>query len=177
MTTLQKLEFCVKYLWKVFGYSFYTGTKYDDEYTLCLNQHRYERVDGIDISLNEFQNTNQQAFKFQSDYVAAAEELIKSGIQSLQDPQSDPILLELREQFINENFECTKLNEKYNCLICEKGFCGADFVCKHIKNKHQDIIDMKVTRDFFKSSARDAYFKDETRMENPPIAHSFNQPN
>ena len=45
---------------------------------------------------------------------------------------------------------------------------------KHIKNKHSDVINDKVCKDYFKSAAREAYFKDENRLENPPIGHSFN---
>jgi len=42
-------------LWKVFGYSFYTGTKSEDEYGISLLSYRYERVDGIDVSLLDFE--------------------------------------------------------------------------------------------------------------------------
>jgi len=70
-----------------------------------------------------------------------------------------------------------KLNEKYACLICDKGFCGEEFVWKHIKNKHPEKINDKVCKDYFKSAAREAYFKDENRLENPPIGNlnNFNQ--
>ena len=69
---------------------------------------------------------------------------------------------------------CQKQNEKYSCEICTKGFCGEEFVWKHIKNKHSDVINDKICKDYFKSAARESYFKDENRLENPPIGHSFN---
>jgi len=47
-------------------------------------------------------------------------------------------------------------------------------VWKHIRNKHPDIINDKVCKPFFKEATRDAYFKDEKRLENPPIGHSHN---
>jgi hypothetical protein len=66
------------------------------------------------------------------------------------------------------------LNEKYQCEICQKGFCGEEFVWKHIRNKHADILNDKICKHFFKEATRDAYFKDDNRLENPPIGYSHN---
>ena len=43
-----RLDFLVKYLWKVFGYSFYTGIRCDDEHSLALRSFRYERVGSLE---------------------------------------------------------------------------------------------------------------------------------
>ena len=45
MTTLEKLNFLVKYMWKVFGYSFYSGVRCEDERSVALKCYRYERSD------------------------------------------------------------------------------------------------------------------------------------
>jgi hypothetical protein len=66
------------------------------------------------------------------------------------------------------------LGKKYRCEICKKGFCGEEFVHKHIKNKHGDVLNSKVCKGYFKQIAREAYFKDENRLENPPIGNTFN---
>lgn len=40
-------------------------------------------------------------------------------------------------------YKCKELTpgEKYQCEICKKVFKGEDFVVKHIRNKHQDVVD------------------------------------
>lgn len=37
--------------------------------------------------------------------------------------------------------------ERYSCEICKKIFKGEDFVIKHIKNKHEDVINETYERD------------------------------
>ena len=46
-SVLERLEFYVRFLWKVFGYSFYTGVRCDDEHSLSLKSVRYERGEGM----------------------------------------------------------------------------------------------------------------------------------
>lgn len=45
---------------------------------------------------------------------------------------------------------------------------------KHIRNKHEDVLEDRFNKSFFKGQARDAYFKDVSKLENPPIGYSFN---
>jgi hypothetical protein len=45
------------------------------------------------------------------------------------------MLLELKTQFCFDNFEQIH-NEKFQCKICDKVFCGQEFVIQHTKNKH-----------------------------------------
>ena len=76
--------------------------------------------------------------------------------------------MELKEQYCLDNTECITPNEKYQCKICQKGFCGNEFVIKHIKNKHEDKMQEDVCEHYFKQERRDAYIKDKDRIENTP---------
>lgn len=49
-----RLQFLVKYMWKVFGYSFYTGVRCEDEHNLSLKSCRYSRNEGLDITDDDF---------------------------------------------------------------------------------------------------------------------------
>ena len=56
---LDRLEFLVRFLWKVFGYSFYTGIRCDDEHSLSLKSVRYERVGGLNSTESEYELTTE----------------------------------------------------------------------------------------------------------------------
>ncbi len=116
-----------------------------------------------------------RAVEFEKVYVAAANEIIKAGAQLLVNPYEDEILNEMKNQFCVDKCQEIKEGEKYKCDVCGKGFRGAEFVHKHIRNKHEDVLEDKFNKSFFKGQARDAYFKDASKLENPPIGHSFNQ--
>ena len=45
LSTVEKLNLLVKYMWKVFGYSFYSGIRCEDERSVALKCYRYERSD------------------------------------------------------------------------------------------------------------------------------------
>jgi hypothetical protein len=66
------------------------------------------------------------------------------------------MLVELITQFCIENCEGVTA-EKFNCEICKKGFCGEEFVIKHIKNKHDDLIQDVICSKYFRRQAREAY--------------------
>jgi len=57
--------------------------------------------------------------------------------------------------------------------LCNKGFCGEEFVIKHINNKHADDIKKDVVQRYFKNLAREAYIADKAKIEGAPIPHSF----
>ena len=73
----------MRYLWKRFGYSFYTGIRCEDEHSLSLKSVRYERVESSETEKSEFSLSNET---FESVYVKAAEDIIRQGLQTISDP-------------------------------------------------------------------------------------------
>lgn len=59
------------------------------------------------------------------------------------DPREDPQLVEKKYAFCMKNCIEEKA-EKFKCAICGKGFCGEEFVVKHINNKHPESIQEEV---------------------------------
>lgn len=57
-----------------------------------------------------------------------------------------------------------KTGKAYSCKICEKFFKDADFVFKHIKNKHADVLNEKFNFEHFKTMSRDNYLQDQNRI-------------
>lgn len=159
---LSSLDSMVKYMWKVFGYAFYAGVRCEDERSVALKCFRYERGQGVAETQSEFE----------ANYVQFAEALIQQGPQPLQHPSEDPLLKELKTKFCIKN--CQEISsEKFKCEICNKGFCGQEFVIKHINIKHEELVYEKVSQKHFRQQKRDAYIRDKDRIENAPIAHSF----
>ena len=58
----------------------------------------------------------------------------------------------------------------YQCLIkdCLKKFKSAEFVHKHIHNKHADVLDEKFNKRRFREMFRENYFKDPKKLINQP---------
>ena len=56
------------------------------------------------------------------------------------DPSEEFILNDI-EDFCK--YKCVEIekSQKYKCQMCGKHFKGEDYVTKHIKNKHKDLID------------------------------------
>ena len=75
-------------MWKVFGYSFYGAIRCEDERSLAIKSHQYERSPEYADSLT------QEALLFEQKYLACAESIIAGGPQPVLDPNEDPMLLE-----------------------------------------------------------------------------------
>lgn len=60
------LELMVKYMWRVFGYSFYTGVRAEDERCLALKTYMYKRSAPTE-------SPTEEAIKFELTYTQAAE--------------------------------------------------------------------------------------------------------
>ena len=57
-----------------------------------------------------------------------------------------------------------KIGKAYCCKICEKFFKEPEFVIKHIKNKHADVLNEKFNADHFRTITRDNYLQDPNRI-------------
>jgi hypothetical protein len=77
----ERLAFFVKYLWKVFGYSFYGGVRCDDERLLSLKCYQYVPSPASELSRSDF--TDKAALDFEKNYVDFAQSLIDQGPQPL----------------------------------------------------------------------------------------------
>lgn len=69
-SSFDKLAYLVRYMWKVFGYAFYSGVRCEDERSVALKCFRYERSTVCD------ETRTPEASQFESTYVAFAESLI-----------------------------------------------------------------------------------------------------
>lgn len=79
------------------------------------------------------------SINFLSRYVTQALKRIKDGPKKLVDPEIEFINQDKEDFF---QYKCKEIipNERYSCEVCKKVFKGEDFVIKHIKNKHQDVV-------------------------------------
>ena len=77
---------------------------------------------------------------FLKKYVSKAISRIEAGPKVVVDPSEEFILNDI-EDFCK--YKCVEVekNQKYKCQMCGKHFKGEDYVTKHIKNKHKDLID------------------------------------
>lgn len=84
----------------------------------------------------------------------------------MRDPQEDEMLVEKKDQYskIKTREVTVKTGKAYSCKICEKFFKDADFVAKHIKNKHADVLSEKFDLEHFRTIARDNYLQDQNRI-------------
>lgn len=109
---------------------------------------------------------------FLKKYVSKVMKRIDEGPRILSDPSEEFILNDI-EDFCK--YKCVEIEKdlKYKCQICSKHFKGEDYVIKHIKNKHKDVIDetyeKESTKDWlnktlnknFKRQMKENYIKDD----------------
>lgn len=79
-------------------------------------------------------------------YVSQALKRIQDGPRELVDPEQEFINADMEDYL---KYKCKELmaGEKYQCEICKKVFKGEDFVVKHIRNKHEDIVNETYERE------------------------------
>ena len=79
-------------------------------------------------------------------------------------------------------YKCKEIEHgsKYSCEICKKPFRGEDFVIKHIRNKHEDVVnetyERESTKDWLsrniqqkmKKEMKINYYADENKLFNQP---------
>lgn len=85
------------------------------------------------------------SMNFLQRYVSQALKRIKAGPQLMVDPEVDFFQKDL-EAFYKHKCKEIIPNERYSCKICDKVFKGEDFVLKHVKNKHQEVVDKTYER-------------------------------
>lgn len=80
------------------------------------------------------------------------------------------------------HYKCKEVikGERYQCEICKKIFKGEDFVVKHIRNKHEDVVNETYERDStkdwlsrnikqkMKKEMKNNYYNDENKLFNQP---------
>ena len=78
-------------------------------------------------------------------YISQALKRIKVGPKIMNDPEVELFQKDLEDFY---KYKCKEIipNERYSCEICKKVFKGEDFVLKHVKNKHQDVVDKTYER-------------------------------
>ena len=109
--TWDKLAYLVKYMWKVFGYAFYSGVKSEDERTCSIKCFQYER------NPNYVQQLDKEATQFEQKYLTFAQQILAQGSQPVSDPKDDPLLTEKLQQYCLKNCIEEKA-EKFKCNIC-----------------------------------------------------------
>lgn len=72
-TNREKLQFLVRYMWKVFGYAFYSGVRAEDERSISIKCYYYSRANS---TANELSPEVQE---FEEKYLTFAKQLIHQG--------------------------------------------------------------------------------------------------
>lgn len=86
------------------------------------------------------------SMNFLQRYVSQALKKIKGGANILIDPENELFQKDLEDFY---KYKCKEITpgERYCCEICKKVFKGEAFVIKHIKTKHQDVVDKTYERE------------------------------
>lgn len=111
-------------------------------------------------------------------YTSQALKLLKNGPRELVDPEKEFINNDM-EDFLR--YKCTEISpSKYQCEICKKLFMAQDFVIKHIRNKHEDVVNETYERastkewlsrniqQKMKKEMKQNYYNDENKLFNQP---------
>lgn len=112
-------------------------------------------------------------------YTEIALKRIKQGPRELIDPEQEFIKADMEDYL---RYKCKEVikGERYECQICTKVFKGDDFVIKHIRNKHEDVVnetyERESTKDWLsrniqrnmKEEMRANYYADENKLFNQP---------
>ena len=128
------------------------------------------------------------SFTFLKKYVSKTLKRIEEGPKVYVDPSEQFILNDI-EDFCQ--YKCVEIEkeQKYKCQICLKHFKGQDYVLKHIKNKHKDVIDetyeKESTKDWlnktlnknFKKQMKENYITDDQKLTNMIGRRNFNSTN
>ena len=64
---------------------------------------------------------------------------LRDGPNQLVDPEKEFINADM-EDYLKYKCKEVKKDSNYQCEICNKAFTGEDFVIKHIRNKHEDVV-------------------------------------
>lgn len=78
---------------------------------------------------------------------------IKQGPRELIDPEQEFILADMEDYL---HYKCKEVikDERYECQVCQKVFKEQHFVIKHIRNKHEDVVndtyERESTKDWLK---------------------------
>jgi hypothetical protein len=112
-------------------------------------------------------------------YTTQALKKIKDGPRDLGDPEKEFINADMEDYL---KYKCKEVigGQRYLCEICKKIFMSEDFVLKHIKNKHEDVVnetyERASTKDWLtrniqqkmKKEMKQNYYADENKLFNQP---------
>ncbi|KAL6071930.1 splicing factor 1 isoform X1 [Balamuthia mandrillaris] len=154
-----RLDKNIAYLRKVHSFCYYCAEEFEDEEELtrqCGEKHlRGNRgTHAADIAEN--------------DWVAQLDAKITSLLESPPDPDiytGKKVVEEKTEEFLNDHV-VKQDEEKYRCAIreCSKLFCGANFVKKHLRLKHSDLLKQAIEK-ATESQYFNNYMNDPRRIE------------
>eukprot|EP00005_Dracoamoeba_jomungandri_P011337 CAMPEP_0174272846 /NCGR_PEP_ID=MMETSP0439-20130205/52543_1 /TAXON_ID=0 /ORGANISM="Stereomyxa ramosa, Strain Chinc5" /LENGTH=651 /DNA_ID=CAMNT_0015363639 /DNA_START=528 /DNA_END=2483 /DNA_ORIENTATION=+ len=133
-----RLNINIVYLRKVHLFCYYCGTQFEDEEEL-------QRCCGVRHLRSK--NKNRAGPNPQTAWLSSLDERIEArldttGVRSPDMFTGKAVLKERMDQFYEENIkEMDKA--KFRCLRpdCNKLFCAIEFVKKHIRLKHNDVVD------------------------------------
>ena len=132
----KKLDLSVHYLLKVHQYDYYggveTGSPEDFNRRVCI-YHRRILAEGSDKpSSTEFSSKLDVRIQLRisKPLHGENEDFVKMGGRHLEDYLESSISRRIKKES----------EGKYRCVECEKLFKGEEFVKKHLKTKHEDVI-------------------------------------
>jgi DNA-directed RNA polymerase subunit RPC12/RpoP len=158
------------YLRRVHSYCFYCGEEYDDERTLaakCGPAHlrNTTRLPRVKMDTTAVWSISKQ---FEDKYLRAADERIAKGPREIVPPTDDPMLVQMKEQYVSKKITVVTEGSIYKCGNCDKKFKTSDFVFKHFLNKHSDVLDEKFNKVRFEGMMAENYHNDPKKMVNQP---------
>jgi len=158
------------YLRRVHSFCFYCGDDYDDERTLaakCGPQH-IRNAKRITRGMIDHEPQWSGSMNFEDKYVRAANERLSAGPRQHLSPKEDELLKSMKQQYAEKKTTIETEGSVYQCIIdeCNKRFKSAEFVHKHIHNKHADVLDKKFNSTRFEDMFRENYFNDPKKIIN-----------
>lgn len=169
LTKTQHLDLLLLYLRRVHAYCFYCGEEYDDERTLsakCGPAHlrNASKITRVILDTPNWANSKQ----FEDKYLRAVSDRLAKGPKEIVPPTEDPVLKQMKEQYVDKKTHILTQGSIYQCGSCDKKFKTSEFVYKHFYNKHGDVLDEKFNKRRFEAMTKENYFNDPKKMVNQP---------
>eukprot|EP01015_Nassula_variabilis_P037649 TRINITY_DN999_c0_g1_i3.p1 TRINITY_DN999_c0_g1~~TRINITY_DN999_c0_g1_i3.p1 ORF type:complete len:679 (-),score=87.66 TRINITY_DN999_c0_g1_i3:160-2196(-) len=161
----QQFDLQILYLRKVHSYCYYSASEYLDERMLTAKCGP--------IILRHKHITEETKLPDIPDWHRRMKDSIQKRIQESQKIQDEQTEIEEINKKIEEAFsqKIEQIDEKFKCPYCEKYFAGAEFVLKHIRNKHENEFS-DVRKKLLEKRMLRNYTKDPNKIVSYPVSGS-----
>ena len=141
---IKKLDLCIVYLRTVHNFDFYTGRLFDS------GRAFFEVTGYCSVRCENFERPQyEQTELARRNLIKRFETILKWNLKNLLTPMSEshPLIKTTWNDICLANTfkEC---EERFKCEVCGKMFRGAEFVHKHIKNKHRNLLNDLIQKSY-----------------------------